>query len=168
MLNDDDTLNWDVLDETCAASDWDGHANTLKIIEAFSPGFDGWKTAGIITNEKYSRFSPMAACAWRYHTKTTNQGDWYVPSFAEVFFLSYNAKRLTDLFAEIAAKYPQHCKPDLLTSLNIGNGYGAYTALWTTTESSSNYVWEIHVAGHAHELGKTTIWASFPYIQIED
>ena len=168
MLNDDDTLNWDVLDETCAASDWDGHANTLKIIEAFSPQFDGWKTAGIITNEKYSRFSPMAACAWRYHTKTTNQGDWYVPSFAEVFFLSYNAKRLTDLFAEIAAKYPQHCKPDLLTSLDIRNGYGAYTALWTTTESSSNYVWEIHVAGHAHELGKTTLWASFPYIQIKD
>lgn len=168
MLNDNDTLNWDVLDETCAASDWDGHTNTLKIIEAFSQEFDGWKTAGIIQNERYSNFSPMAACAWRYHTKTTNQGDWYVPSFAEVFFLSYNAKRLTDLFAEIANKYPQYCKPDLLTSLNIQNGYGANTALWTTTESGRNYVWEIHVAGHAHELTKTTLWASFPYIQIDD
>lgn len=168
MLNDDDTLNWDVLDETCAASDWDGHANTLNIIEAFSQEFDGWKTIGIIPNEKYSNFSPMAACAWRYHTKTTNQGDWYVPSFAEVFFLSYNAKRLTDLFAKIASKYPRYCKPDLLTSLNIRNSYGADTALWTTTESGNNYVWEIHVAGHAHELSKTTVWASFPYIQIDD
>lgn len=169
MLNDDDTLNWDILDETCAASDWDGYTNTQKMIEAFGDEFDGWKTSETITNVYNQNFSPMAACAWRYHTRSTHQGDWYIPSYAEVFFLSYNYQRLTELFAAIAEKYPNDCKTDLLECLSVSETYGgANQALWTSTECNSYSTWEIHVTGHAHSLGKNTSWSSFPYIRIED
>lgn len=161
LLNDDDTFNSDLIDEDCAVSDWNGYRNTKKIIDAFSNDYDGWKTSDTIINVNNDYFSPVCACAWRYHTYSTNQGDWYIPSYAEVFFLSYNFKRLTNLFNEIAELYPDYCKKDLLDGLEFHNN-----ALWTSTENNESRMWEIHPAAHAHPLSKTTKWNSFPYIRI--
>ena len=157
LLNDDDTFNSRMIDDNCAVSDWNGWENTQKIIEAFSPEYDGWQTSGTINNIHNKEFSPVCACAWRYHTRSTMQGDWYIPSYAEVFFLSYNFQRLTDLFNEIATLYPDDCKIDMISSIN---------ALWTSTEYDKNEMWEIHPAQHAHTLSKSTYWISFPYLRV--
>ena len=157
LLNDDDTFNSRMIDDNCAVSDWNGWENTQKIIEAFSPEYDCWQTSGTINNIHNKEFSPVCACAWRYHTRSTLQGDWYIPSYAEVFFLSYNFQRLTDLFNEIATLYPDDCKIDMISSIN---------ALWTSTEYDKNEMWEIHPAQHAHTLSKSTYWISFPYLRV--
>ena len=125
-----------------------------------------WKTSETIYNDSSNiRFSPVAACAWRYHTYSTNQGDWYLPSFAEVLFLTYNLNRLSELFTEIAKKYPTYCKTDLLEILTHNP---LNNALWTCTEFNKDMMWEIHPGNHIHALIKTTSWNSFPYIQIND
>ncbi len=169
ILNDDDTLNTSLLDEDCAAYDWNGKLNTQIMINNFDEEdleFKNWRTSQTIWNNSYyKKFSPAAACAWRYHTKTTNQGDWYLPSFAEILCLTYNFKRLTELFNDISEKYPQCCKPDLLDYLNSPNGDHA---LWTSTEYNKNMMWEIHPNHHIHALGKTASWNAFPFIQIDD
>ena len=169
ILNDDDTLNTSLLDEDCAAYDWNGKHNTQIMIDNFdeeNPLFTNWRTSPTIWNDSYDQsFSPAAACAWRYHTKTTNQGDWYLPSFAEILCLTYNFKRLSDLYNEIASKYPQCCKADLLDYLNSPNGD---QALWTSTEYNKNMMWEIHPNHHIHALGKGASWNAFPFIQIND
>ena len=167
LLNEDDTLNTSLLDENCAAYDWNGKYNTQVIINNFNndPRWNDWKTRSTIPNYNSERFSPIAACAWRYHTKTTNQGDWYLPSFAEVLCLTYNFKRLSELFEGIAEEYPQCCKSDLLKFfLKSVSG----SALWTSTEFNRYMMWEIHPNNHIHALAKTTTWNAFPYIQIDD
>ena len=167
ILNDDDTLNTSLLDDDCALSDWNGKHNTQIIINSFGDDsrWNDWKTISTIPNYYNEKFSPVAACAWRYHTYSTNQGDWYLPSFAEVLFLTYNLQRLSDLFTEIASKYPEYCKTDLLEILTHNP---ASNALWTCTEFNSKMMWEIHPGNHIHALGKTATWNSFPYIQIDD
>ena len=169
ILNDNDTLNTSLLDEDCAAYDWNGKLNTQIMIDNFDEEdleFMNWRTSQTIWNNSYyKKFSPAAACAWRYHTKTTNQGDWYLPSFAEILCLTYNFKRLTELFNNISEKYPQCCKPDLLDYLNSPNGDHA---LWTSTEYNKNMMWEIHPNHHIHALGKDASWNAFPFIQIDD
>ena len=167
ILNDNDTLNISLLDEDCAAYDWNGKRNTEIMIENFDesdPLFSNWRTSATIQNNyNDKRFSPVAACAWRYHTKSTHQGDWYLPSFAEVMCLTYNFKRLSELFDIIASKYPNDCKPDLLQNL-----YSGSRALWTSTEYNKYMMWEIHPNQHIHALRKSTSWNAFPYIQIDD
>jgi len=159
LLNNDDTFNNKLIDNTCAVSDWDGRENTRIIIDNFDVDFD-WKTLDEIPNVYDIKFSPAVACCWRYHTAATKQGDWYMPSFAEVFFVTYNFKKFSEKFEELNAKYPNYCKPDLLAAIGT-------SALWSSTECSSKESWEIHPTRHAHSLSKsTTGWYTIPYIQI--
>ena len=161
LLNDDETFNSRLIDNTCAVSDWDGRENTRIIIDNFDVDFD-WKTLDEIPNVYDIKFSPAVACCWRYHTAATKQGDWYMPSFAEVFFVTYNFKKFSEKFEELNAKYPNYCKPDLLVA--IGG-----SALWSSTECSLRESWEIHPTRHAHSLSKsTTGWYTIPYIQISN
>lgn len=163
LLNMDDTYNMDLIDYTCAAFDWDGKRNTDIIISNFDEAqYPDWRTIDNLSiyNQTNKEFSPMCACAWRYHTLTTNQGDWYIPAYANVFFLSYNFKKYSDLFMQLNELYPEYCKPDLLSSID---------ALWTSTACNDNrYMWEIHPCRHAHILSRTTTWKSIPFINIEN
>jgi len=165
LLNNDDTINWDLIDDSCAIKDWDGRKNTNKLLYLFDqnnyPNWK-WKTSKTIPNIPNEQFSPSVACCWRYHTLTTNQGDWYLPSFAEVFFVTYNFKRYSEIFEELSYKFPEYCKPDLLKC--IGSN-----ALWSSTSRSNSEAWEIHPCQHAHSLSKrTTGWYTIPFIQLEE
>lgn len=170
ILNKDDTINWNFINkETHAAGDWNGYENTQKIIAAFNCSeMSDWRTIDVFPQgtigvlEPNMLFSPAAACAWRYHTLTTEQGDWYLPSYGELIFITYNFQKLTDKFNEIKAKYPNCCKADLFTGLNSN-------AIWSSTEQSQYQAWELHPSKHAHSLSKTTSsWWAVPYIRIND
>lgn len=162
LLNDDDTLNRNLLDETCAASDWNGKLNTQKIIAQFGNYQLNWKTDPTITNTYSEYFSPAAACCWRYHTATTNQGDWYLPAFSEVFFITYNFKKYSEIFEQLSTNYPEYCKPDLIKC--IGS-----SALWSSTSCDNTEAWEIHPCAHAHSLSKSTKgWYTIPFIHIDN
>lgn len=172
ILNSNDTINWNMIDKNRhAAADYNGYENTQIIINNFDPEIlPDWRTVEKI-RQGYAapdgvlatyRFSPLAACAWRYHTQSTQQGDWYIPAYAELIFVTYNFQRLTDKFTEINALYPDCCKADLFTGL-AGN------AVWSSTERNATLAWEIHPGEHAHSLSKATNgWWAVPYIRLDD
>ena len=162
ILNDDDTLNTDLFDDTCAIFDFNGYENTQKIIEEFDNLEEDWRKSNTISNLE-NRFSPIAACAWRYHTIGTNQGDWYIPAYGEIMCMSLNYKRLSDLFENIAEQYPNDCNPTLFSDLGSN-------AVWSSTQYNNIYTWEIHpiqARGHAY-FKDTTLWKTIPYIRIND
>ena len=174
VLNDDDTLNTSLIDETCALSDWDGHAACQEIIDNFyddngemiCPEYADWKTAEIMYNPIDEHFSPAIACAWRYHTIGTNQGDWYVPSYACVFFMIYNFKRYSEIFYRLNELYPDDCKSDLL---EIG-GSAFFTSTLSKKQIPSGLdMWDIHVCTqYCHIYAKSAAWYTIPFINIYD
>ena len=221
ILNDDDTLNTDMFDDTCAAFDWNGELNCQTIISCFGDDYNDWESRKNFTdiNKKFRgivkaysnyfvkkdnngkqifyanktnmnrniplkdeiqakfnfdrKFSPAVACALRYHTLGTNVGDWHLPSYAEILFTSYNYKKYSDLIAALSKKYPQYCKPDLLTCIST-NG------IWSSTNSRNfyqdfgnsqqgiGYIFDIHPSyGAAHNVVKYANWYSIPYLFIK-
>lgn len=77
-----------------ALSDINGKSNTASIL-SYETAQPNWKTDSSIINNAYSGYYnyPAACCCWRYHTKGTNQGDWYLPAIGEVGY--YYNKKLT-------------------------------------------------------------------------
>lgn len=48
---------------------------------------EDWRTASTIDNKFDSNYTPMACCAWRFHTVGTSQGDWYLPTPGELGYI---------------------------------------------------------------------------------
>ena len=69
--------------------DFDGKANTDKILEEDNSNSHLWKIFQTIDNSSgTNRYThPAAQCCWRYHTDGTQQGDWYLPSAGELGYL---------------------------------------------------------------------------------
>ena len=88
-------------------------------------------------------------------------------------WVSYNYKKYSDLIAALSKKYPQYCKPDLLTCIST-NG------IWSSTNSKNfyqnfgnyqqgiGYIFDIHPSyGAAHNVVKYANWYSIPYLFIK-
>lgn len=68
--------------------DFNGINNTKVIIEKHT-GQANWKTDDVIKidgNTPY--YFPAVCCSWRFHTKGTKQGDWYIPSIGELGYVN--------------------------------------------------------------------------------
>lgn len=87
-----------------ALSDFDGVGNTKVLTELATKQSD-WKTASTITNSGSEGYYPAACCAWRYHTKGTNQGSWYLPSMGEMGYMSHQILEFNWLRETIFDKY---------------------------------------------------------------
>lgn len=79
-------------------NDFNGKEYTSKTLELATAQSD-WKTADTIINNPPDNnttntgYFPTVCCSWRYHTKGTNQGDWYIPSAAEIGYLGARFKK---------------------------------------------------------------------------
>ena len=173
ILNDNDTLRTELLDETCALTDWNGKLDNQLIKNTWyndngemkNPEYADWETVPTMYNPIDKWFSPAVACALRYHTYGTNPGDWYVPSYAQVFFMIFNFKRYTEIFNALNSNYPDDCKPDLL---NIG-GSAFFTSSLPTVQRAYYDMWDIHVnLCYAHIYAKAATWYTIPFIDIEE
>ena len=87
-----------------AFSDFDGVGNT-KILTDLATTQSDWKTASTITNSSSNRYYPAACCCWRYHTKGTNQGSWYLPSIGEMGYMSHKISEFDWIRETIFDKY---------------------------------------------------------------
>lgn len=76
-----------------AYADMDGKGNTEKILAVDNGVSTDWQTAPTITNIG-GAIHPAAQCCWRYHTVSTNQGDWYLPSAGELGYLASRWKAI--------------------------------------------------------------------------
>ena len=66
-------------------ADFNGKANTEKILEVDNSDSTSWQTATTISNDGFNQYlHPAAQCTWRFHTDGTKQGDCYLPSEGEL------------------------------------------------------------------------------------
>lgn len=78
-----------------------GKENTQIIISHVNPQLEcvgvDWKTKEAIsgTDSTYGNFPAAMAC-YRYYTKGTTQGDWYLPAMGEISFIVTRAKEISD------------------------------------------------------------------------
>lgn len=68
-------------------SDFNGKRNS-EILQQLSIE-QNWRTSQTIDNDDYYGGEDYvhACCCWRYHTLSTNQGDWYLPSAGEAGYI---------------------------------------------------------------------------------
>ena len=57
------------------------------VIVSQATGQSNWKTSSTIMNNSGYRYFPAVCCCWRFHTAGTSQGDWYLPTVAELGYL---------------------------------------------------------------------------------
>ena len=174
VLNDDDTLNMDLLDEDCALLDWDGKTNNEIIKNSWydeygnmkCPEYADWESVSTMYNPTNKSFSPAVACALRYHTVGTEPGDWYVPSYACVFFMIYNFKKYSEIFENLNRNYPDDCKPDLLEITS----QAFYTCTFPSKQiPAGSDMWDIHVCNQlCHIFSRSANWYTIPFINIDE
>lgn len=111
-------------------ADMDGKSNTEKILAVDNGVSTDWQTTTTIVNNTSTSTNTQphtaAQCCWRYHTASTNKGDWYLPAGGELGYLASRWKAIN-------------------TSINkiLSSGFKAFALpvdnyWWSSTEYSSN------------------------------
>lgn len=110
-----------------ATSDFDGKANTEKILAVDNAASTAWQTASAITNDvSTATVHPAAQCCWRFNPGSTNQGDWYLPSIGELAFIMPNFDKLNTAISDVSGVQL------------YGEGY-----YWSSTEYGGNLAWRV-------------------------
>lgn len=100
-----------------------------------------WKTDETITNLSSTGYAPLMCCSWRYHTKGTNQGDWYVPSCGELGYMIARFSIINNSLSFIKEKWEN-------ASLLKEDIYYI-----TITDNSAGYVCDISSSGRIMTTG---------------
>lgn len=103
-------------------ADFDGKGATKRFLDAATAQPD-WKTDAVLENESGAGYSPAACSAWRYHTEGTNQGDWYIPSLAELIYIS---PRFDDIVETIGVLQNHFTDTDISYLILLANETGSY------------------------------------------
>ena len=110
-------------------ADFDGKANTEKILAEDNSYSTDWQTAITISNSSSSQFIHTAArCCWRFHTDGTKQGDWYLPSEGELGYALARKGSINLAINTLNTKYNE--------TLGIKFGTDTY---WSSTQYSVIY-----------------------------
>lgn len=79
---------------------YNGKDKTNEILE-LATGQSDWRTDSKITNSVNNGYYPAACTCYRYHTEGTHEGDWYLPSIAELGYMIARTKKINDTLEHI-------------------------------------------------------------------
>lgn len=114
-------------------SDFEGLSNS-KLLWDMATAQEDWKISETIISDNGMGYSPAACCCWRFHTKGTNQGDWYFPAIGEIGYIMSRISKISDSLVAIADNFSI---PTLYYALiNLSNK----VLLSSTRKSSSNII----------------------------
>lgn len=100
---------------TNALSDFDGYNNTAILLTKATA--EDWKTVDQLVNPASddpadtAGYQPAACACWRYHTTGTEQGDWYLPSIAEIGYVVARYSVIDDSISAINRWNPNSALP---------------------------------------------------------
>lgn len=97
-----------ILKRNCM-SDIGGPINT-EHLTSLSTAQPDWKTDESLTNN-FGMFSPAACACWRFHTKGTNQGDWYLPACGELGYCASRYDKIVRTLELIASSFNMEVCP---------------------------------------------------------
>lgn len=118
-----------------ALTDIDGKSKTYKYINLATAQSD-WKTDETITNDSGSGYFPAACICWRYHTKGTYQGNWYLPALGEIMMVVQYKTQINSILNQIHTLYPNDC----ISFLKQSGG------ILTSTEKNKTGIYRINLA----------------------
>lgn len=108
-------------------ADFDGKGNS-KILWDLATAQSDWRTASTITNNSGNNYLPAACCCWRYHTKGTEQSDWYLPACGELGYIMPLLGSINEVITNLRNVYGR-------TAGNTLDTAGYY---WSSSEYGSN------------------------------
>ena len=85
-------------------ADFNGKQNT-QIICNLATAQPDWRTASSIRNYGTSGYYPAACCCYRFRTKGTNSGDWYIPTMGELGYVVVKYKSISDTLITLSELY---------------------------------------------------------------
>ena len=142
---------------TYSLADFDGKANTEKILAVDNSYSTDWQTADTINNvynDKYTH--PAAQACWRYYTDDTKQGDWYLPSMGEFGYVICKRKTINDSITLLNESYEQ--------TLGVNNDN---ITTWTSTlYSSSSAYYGGSISGFFTEQSKNYLHAIRGFLKL--
>lgn len=99
-----------------------------------------WKTASTITRNSTKGYYPASCCCWRYHTIGTNQGDWYLPTQAELGYVTSYYKKFGTVVNKIKSVYGNNTAILMVEALTVtpNGGYPLYINLNKLQNYQSN------------------------------
>lgn len=114
-----------------AITDMTGKAENEIVIRDYCSANTDWKTVSAFTGSADANNpAPIFEVAWRYHTSGTVQGDWFVPSLGQLYYIVKNQ----DAYALLES------------GLTMAGGYSLDMAnknLGTSTEQDANTLWRV-------------------------
>lgn len=144
--------------ENNALSSFKGKEYT-DILIGSATGQSDWKTAQTITNSDDDGHYPAACCCWRYHTEGTQEGDWYLPSVAELGYTIPVLGKIDDVIQTLIEIYGQQ----FCISLSKSNIYCSCTQ----GPSGSDDIYDIYVGtGKAQRHMKTTYFSVKAFMRV--
>ena len=109
-------------------ADFDGKANTEKILAVDNSYSTAWQTASTISDDgNYQYLHPAAQCCWRYHTDGTKQGEWYLPSEGELGYAFARYGSINLAINNINTQYRE----------TLGIQFTNNSGYWSSTQVSS-------------------------------
>lgn len=133
-------------------ADMDGKENTNKILEIDNNVSTDWQTSPTIINNNNSKDNiqphTAAQCCWRYYTKGTNQGDWYLPSTGELGYLCVRYKIINDAITKIRSYN--------FAALNLGRN----NSLFSSTERDKFFANRLTFSNNNAIFGGLAKWLS--------
>lgn len=153
-------------------SDFDGEGNTKRMVD-LSTSQSNWKTASSIDYNPSLTHYPAACCSWRFYTKGTKQGDWYIPSMGEFGYLMVRLNYINSVITKIKEIYPSLTIGTISgteiyytsTYAETGTYYG-FRAVWmsdaTVGDDVSNRTWDyLRVFTKVSNIKKSTYKTKF-------
>ena len=118
-----------------------------NIVENYATGQSSWKTASHISNLTSVGHYPAVCCCWRYHTEGTNQGDWYLPSVAEMGYVVARFNQINSTMRNLMSLFYGKYSIAIIASKDT----------WTSTEYNETNIRHVYFnEGYVHYSARNT------------
>lgn len=106
-----------------------GEENSAAMV-AMATAQPGWMTDATITDSVASGYYPAPCCCYRFHTEGTEQGDWYLPSIAELGYVIVRFGKITNTLEYINTKFDG--------SYTTPIDFASLQNIWSSTPKAGN------------------------------
>lgn len=142
---------------TNALADFDGIGNS-EILWGLATSQSNWKTASSITQNIGAGYYPSACCCWRYHTKGTQQGQWYLPACGELGYIMPRFVKINETITNLINAFDS----------SVGVTLDSNSNYWSSSEYSNNKARSVYTgSGGMYVLNKSNEYRVRAFLRVK-